>query len=91
MNKRETAVIYQRLCSREISKGEAVKEIEEFIGVMEKALMIDGGVKFTNIGTLKIVDLKPRRIAHPNTKEPMVITPPKDVRFKGALKTIKKK
>lgn len=90
MNKRDVTIIYQRLCNRKITKAEAEKEIEEFISIMGKALMIDGDVKFTNIGTLKIVDLQPRKIAHPNTREPMMITPPKDVRFKGSLKTVKK-
>lgn len=35
-----------------------------------------------NRGTFEILDKKPRRIADPVTKEPKIIYPRKDVRFK---------
>ena len=91
MTKKELAGIYKSLCTdREITKTQAAKEIDDFLKIMEKALMIDGKIKFIHVGVLEIVNLKPRRIADPNTKKPMLIHPPKDVRFKTAPAKVKK-
>ena len=85
MTKREIAEIYQKICPRYLTKEQAVGEIEDFLMVMEKALLKDKKIKFTNIGTMEIMEFKPKRIADPNTKEPMIIHPPKDVKFKESV------
>ena len=84
MTKREVAELYRDLCPRKLTLDEAKKELEEFLGVIEAALKKDGKIKFTGIGRMEIINLKPRRIADPNTKEPMIIYPKKDVRFKAS-------
>lgn len=85
MNKKEMAAIYKKLCPRKITIQKAQQEMEEILKVMEKALVQEGKITFTKIGVMEIVNLKPRRIADPNTKEPVMIYPPKDVRFKESL------
>lgn len=91
MTKKELAKVYRNLCSRKLTVMEAKKEIEDFLMVIETALKIEGKIKFKRVGTMEVVHLKPRRIANPNTKEPMVIYPPKDVRFRESLTVIKEK
>ena len=82
MNKRDIAEIYQNLCKRELTREQAIKEMEGFLMAVEKALLKDKKIKFTNIGTIEIKEFKPKRIADPNTREPMIIYPPKAVKFK---------
>ena len=91
MTKRKLAEIYRELRSKELTINEAVKEVEDFLMVMEEALKTGKRIKFKRVGVMEIVDLKPRRIADPNTKEPMMIYPRKDVRFKESLTTIREK
>lgn len=86
MTKTELALIYQRLCNRKLTIKQARKELEDFLLAMEKALKQDKKIKFTRVGVMEVIDLKPRRIADPNTKEPMIIYPKKDVRFKSSVR-----
>ena len=89
MNKKELAWIYKELCPRKITHEGAKKEINDFLMVMEKALKTDGKIKFKRIGIMEVVKLKPKRIADPNTKEPMMIYPPKVVKFRESLTTVR--
>ena len=85
MTKREIAEIYQKMCPRYLTREQAIGEMEEFLMVMEKALLKDKKITFPNVGTIKIIEFKPKKIADPNTKEPMIIHPPKDIKFKESV------
>ena len=91
MTKKELAEVYKNLCSRKITVNEAKKEIEDFLVVIEEALKRKERIKFKRVGVMEVVHLKPRRIADPNTKEPMIIYPPKDVRFRESLTSVREK
>lgn len=82
MNKRGFGKLYQKNFDEKISVNEAIKEIEYFLETISEAVIRDNKVKFMNRGTFEILDKKPRRIADPVTKEPKIIYPRKDVRFK---------
>lgn len=82
MNKRGFRKLYQKNFDEKISVNEAIKEIECFLETISEAVIRDNKVKFMNRGTFEILDKKPRRIADPVTKEPKIIYPRKDVRFK---------
>lgn len=84
MNKREMAKIYQQLSKNKITQMEAIKEIEQFLNILEEALLEYGKVKFMEKGVFEILERKPRRIADPNTKEPLIIYPQKIVKFKSS-------
>lgn len=82
MNKREMAKIYQQLSKNKITQIEAIREIDQFLSILEEALLEHGKVKFMEKGVFEILERKPRRIANPNTKEPLIIYPQKTVKFK---------
>lgn len=90
MNKINMAKFYQKLSPRKLTRLEAKKEIEEMLAMIEKGLKENRKIKFTNVGVIEVVNLQPRRIANPNTKEPMIIHPPKDVRFRESTTARKK-
>ena len=69
MNKRGFGKLYQKNFDEKISVNEAIKEIECFLETISEAVIKDNKVKFMNR-------------ADPVTKEPKIIYPRKDVRFK---------
>lgn len=81
MNKREFAKLYIKNGNKDLTILDAVKEIDELLDMIGLELKKEGKVKFTNFCSMDVLDRAERRIADPNTKEPMVIKPPKKVRF----------
>lgn len=82
MNKREFGKLYQKNFKGKISVNDAIEEIDCFLETIAEAVIKEGKVKFMNRGTFEIIDKKPRRIADPITKEPKIIYPKRDIRFK---------
>lgn len=82
MNKREFGKLYQKNFDGKISVNDAIEEIDCFLETLAEAIIKEGKVKFMNRGTFEVIDKKPRRIADPVTKEPKIIYPKRDIRFK---------
>lgn len=86
MNKRLFAKLYKEMSEDEITVKTALKNIEDFMEILEKALLIDGKVKLVKKGTFEIVERKPRRISNPQTRDIMEIQPKKIVKFRPSKK-----
>ena len=82
MNKREFVSVYSKINSVEISKRQALKEVDIFFSTLQEALQKYGSVVFINRGIFEVVERKPRTIANPATREPMKIYPKKTVKFR---------
>ncbi|GAA6325048.1 hypothetical protein F350042L8_21460 [Fusobacterium ulcerans] len=82
MDKRNLRKIYREISKEEISLKKAQEEIDEFIEVIQEAILIDGKIKFKEIGTFEILKRHSRIIANPVTKEPMKIYPKKTIKFR---------
>ena len=82
MDKRKFVKLYKELCKEDITLETATKNIEDFLRIWEKALLIDGQVKLMEKGVFEIVEKKPKKIANPQTKEIIEIYPKKNIRLR---------
>lgn len=82
MNKKLFVKVYRELSKENISINTALKEVEDFLEVLEKALLIDGKVKFIKKGVFEIIKRKTRRISNPQTRDVMEIYPKKNLRLR---------
>lgn len=86
MNKRELSKLYKKtykeMTKNEITEKEALNEINEFLEVLEKAILSAEILKLYKKGTFKILHRKSRKISNPVTREIMEIYPKKDISFK---------
>lgn len=90
MTKREFAKLYIKNSSKTMTIAEGIKEIEDILDIIGTVLKEKGKISFPNHCTIDVIDRAERRIADPNTKEPMIIKPPKKVRFKLAHRILEK-
>ena len=89
MNKKELAKVYSEISKEEISKRQALKEIDIFFSTLQEALQKYGSVMFINRGIFEVRERKPRTISNPATRETMKIYPKKTVRFRVSENLIK--
>ena len=86
MNKRELSKLYKKtykeMTKNEITEKEALNEINEFLEILEKAILSAEILKFYKKGTFKILSKKSRKISNPVTREIMKIYPKKIVKFR---------
>ena len=82
MNKKSFAKVYSTLSKENITVKDSLKNIDEFLRILEKALLIDGKVKLVKKGVFEVIEKKPRKISNPQTREKMEIHPQKNVRLK---------
>ena len=90
MNKRDFTRLYLKYSNKEeMTILEGVKEVDGILDMIGKMLKENGKIKFTNFCSMDVIERAERRIADPNTKEPMIIKPPKKIRFSIATKKLK--
>lgn len=82
MDKKSFAKIYSTLSKENITNKDSLKNINEFLRILEKALLIDGKVKLVEKGVFEVIEKKTRKISNPQTREKMEIYPRKNVRLK---------
>ena len=82
MNKKSFAKVYSTLSKENITVKDSLKSIDEFLRILEKALLINGKIKLVKKGVFEIVERKPRKISNPQTREKMEIYPGKTVKLR---------
>lgn len=82
MNKRSFAKVYSTMSKENITVKDSLKNIDEFLRILEKALLIDGKVKLVEKGVFEVIEKKPRKISNPQTREKIEIYPRKNIRFR---------
>lgn len=82
MNKKLFAKVYQELSKEKITIETALKDVEDFLEILEKALLVSMEVKLVKKGVFEVVKKRARRISNPQTREIMEIYPRKNVRLR---------
>ena len=82
MDKKSFAKTYSALSQEKVTFKDSLKNINEFLHILEKALLIDGKVKLVKKGVFEVIERKPRKISNPQTREKMEIYPGKTVKLR---------
>ena len=82
MDKKSFAKVYSALSKENITVKDSLKNIDEFLRILEKALLIDGQVKLVEKGVFEVIEKKPRKISNPQTREKIEIHPRKNLRLR---------
>lgn len=82
MDKKSFAKTYSVLSQETVTVKDSLKNVNEFLRILEKALLIDGKIKLVKKGVFEIVERKPRKISNPQTREKMEIYPRKTVKLR---------